>query len=387
MVEDLLRRYTDTGLRWAMAGRSRARLDAVRSELGAESVPLIVADSHDPASLDNLVGQTGVVAATVGPYALHGSELVTACTRRGTHYCDLTGEVQWIRQMIDQYDRPARETGTRLVHCCGFDSIPSDLGCLMMNRTMIEHHGGPCEVVKLGVRHLRGGVSGGTVASMLNLVEQARRDPGIRRLVAHPYALNPIDQREGADGTDQRGVEWDADFRSWTAPFVMAGINTRIVRRSNALSRYAYGRDFRYGETLLTGRGSGGCLRAMLISAGLAAALTGVAFRPTRALLNRFVLPQPGEGPSQAQRAAGHFDLELVGRRGDQVLRGRVTGREDPGYGATAKMLTETAVCLARDGDKLPVGGGSWTPATAMGTRLMERLQAAGIVQFQLESD
>lgn len=384
VVEDLLTRYRDAPVCWAMAGRNAAKLEAIRAQLGdaAAGVPILIADSHDAESLEALARQARVVCATVGPYALHGSQLVAACARHGTHYCDITGETQWIREMIDRHQQAARESGALLVPCCGFDSIPSDLGCLMMNEAMIARHGGPCDGVKLRVKGVRGGFSGGTVASMLSLIEQAHRDPAVRRLLTDPYALNPTGAHRGPDRTEGRGVEWDADFASWIAPFIMASINTRIVRRSNALMEYPYGRDFRYSEAVLTGAGVTGRIRATLIAAGLSAFLAGAVFPPSRALMNRFLLPQPGQGPSRQQRDSGFFDLRLRGWRGESQLRGKVSGGEDPGYGATSKMLTESALCLANGESQL--AGGFWTPASALGRPLLARLQDAGIVQFEI---
>ncbi len=388
VAEYLLSRYGAAGsLRWAVGGRSREKLEVLldQSGSGAADVGVVVGDSHDRQSLDALVKRTQVVCSTVGPFAKHGSELVAACARHGTHYCDLTGEVQWIRRMIEGHQAEAASSGARLVHCCGFDSIPSDLGCLFLSDACIEQHGMPCCEIKLRVKNMRGGFSGGTVASMLNVIDEATRDRDIRRVLADPYALNPEGERTGPDGRDQSGPVWDPDVRSWTAPFVMASVNTRVVRRSNAVMGYPYGRDFRYSEAVMTGRGARGWMTAAGISAAIGGFVGAAAIGPARNLLNRFVLPQPGEGPTEEQREGGFFDMLLVGKAANgQHITGRVKGKRDPGYGATSRMLGESAVSLARDSEHLTVGGGFWTPASCMGQRLIGRLKQNAGMSFEI---
>ncbi len=388
VAEYLLGRYGASGdLCWAMGGRSETKLERIRSGLGegAETIPLLVGDSHDPASLDAIATRAKVVCSTVGPFARYGSELVAACARHGTHYCDITGEVQWMRRMIDAHQAAARESGARIVHACGFDSIPSDLGCLFVQEAMRQAHGHPCDEVKLRVRKVQGAFSGGTVASMLNALEEVKRDRGVRRVLGHPYSLNPDGEQSGPDGSDQRGAVWDPDVGSWTAPFVMAAVNTRVVRRSNALLGYAYGHDFRYSEAMMTGRGPAGWARAAGVTAGLGGFLVLASMPPSRTLLEKLVLPKPGDGPSKAEREAGFFDLAVVGKRGGVEIRARVRGDRDPGYGATCRMLGESAVCLARDAGDLDVDGGFWTPASAMGRRLIDRLRQNAGMSFELE--
>ena len=234
--------HPDVGLRWALAGRNQAKLEQVRSRLvsidpTAAELPLITGDSHDRASLDAIARDASVVCTTVGPYAQYGAELVAACVEHGTDYCDLTGENHFIRRMIDAHQTAAEASGARIVNCCGFDSIPSDLGTLVLQDAAEKRHGRPCDRVTLYVDRVKGGMSGGTIASMKNLMEEAEKDPEVRRIFGHPYALNPEGEREGPDGSDARGVGRSPDGR-WTAPFVMAAINTRIVRRSNALLGY-----------------------------------------------------------------------------------------------------------------------------------------------------
>lgn len=391
----LLRRYGPPGreLRWALSGRSREKLQRVREELARETgveeardLPLHIADAADPEALGTLAGSTRVVCTTVGPYAMYGSALVAACADAGTHYCDLSGELPWMRRMIDAHEGRARATGARIVHSCGFDSIPSDLGVRFVQEAMRERYGVVSPHVKLRVKSLRGGVSGGTAASMLHLVEEARADAAVARLVADPYALNPEGERAGPDGPDPRAPAWDPDFRSWSAPFVMSVVNTRVVRRTHALGGFPYGRDFRYDEALLTGPGPLGWARAVGVAAGTGGLALAASVGPLRGVLAR-ILPAPGEGPSAEARRKGGFDLRLHARSPDdpaRSLRARVTGDRDPGYGSTAKMLAESAVCLAADA--LAVGGGFWTPAAAMGDALRARLESHAGLSFALEA-
>ena len=373
----LLERYgCDRELRWAIAGRSADKLDALKARLGDQAAPLdtIVADSSNDAALKDLAGSTNVVLTTVGPYALYGSALVAACVEAGTDYCDLAGEVQWIRRMIDRHHERAMETGAHIVHCCGFDSIPMDMGVFFLQNEARRRYGACCESIALFVKATRGSASGGTLASMINIIREARRDREVARILANPYALNPPGEREGPDGRDQQGVAFDDDAGCWTAPFVMAGVNTRVVRRSHALAGYPYGHDFRYREAVLTGRGPAGWSKGALMTLALGGLVAGISFSPTRRLLQRFFLPSPGEGPGPAAREAGFFNLVQVGRLPDgTTIRSRITGDRDPGYGSTSKMLAESAVCLAKDEIDSP--GGVLTPSAAMGDALLQRLR------------
>lgn len=378
---------TPGDVRWAMAARSQEKLDALRAELGAaaQDVPVIVADASEPSSLERLVSSTKVVLSTVGPYAKYGSALVAACAAHGTDYCDLAGEPQWIRKMIDAHQARAQESGARIVPCCGFDSIPSDLGVLYLQNEARRRSGNPCESVKLRVKALKGGASGGTIASMLNLFEEARADENVARLLKDPYALNPTDMRPDVRQPSGNDVRYDDDAQAWAAPFVMAGINTRVVHRSNALSGYGYGERFLYDEMMLTGRGAMAAISAGSIALGLAAFAVAASFSPLRALMNRTFLPQPGDGPDERAREAGFYDLRLFGTtRSGEHLQARVTGDRDPGYGSTSKIIAESAICLARDVSRSDVGGGLWTPATAMGSRLIDRLSSSAGLTFSM---
>jgi short subunit dehydrogenase-like uncharacterized protein len=385
VAEYLLQRYGQDGeLRWAIAGRNREKLAEVASELGAPDLPVLVADGADREALDQLAVSSTVVCSTVGPYALYGSELVAACAQAGTHYCDLTGEVHWMRDMIDQYQQSAAASGARIVHTCGFDSIPSDLGTLFLQSAMTEQHGVPAQKVKFRVKGFSGGMSGGTVASMINMMEQAAKEPKLRRVLADPYALLPQGAPRGEDGRDQTGAIFDEDLHRWTLPFIMATINTRVVRRSNALLDFAWGQDFRYDEAILAKKEQGQ-MGAKLSALAMTAGTASLAVPPLRALAKKF-LPAPGEGPSQEQREKGYFDIYLYGvhpEDREKDLIARVTGDRDPGYGSTSKMLAEAAICLAKD--DLSCGGGFWTPASAMGQALIDRLEANAGLTFTLE--
>lgn len=381
----LLQRHGAGGaFSWAMAGRSLAKLQALQAELGGEAakVPLILADAADETALRALCGQTRVVISTVGPYALFGSPLVKVCAETGTDYCDLTGEPQWIRRMIDAHEATAKASGARIVHCCGFDSIPSDLGVHYLQRESQQRFGEPCTRVKLRIRKLRGGFSGGTAASLMNVMREIAADPSLRKLMANPYAICP---GEGAGLPRQPDVvfaQHDAEAGSWLAPFVMAGINTRVVHRSNALKSQAYGAEFRYDEAMMTGPGLKGRAIATGASLGMGGFVAAAALPPSRWLLENYVVPKPGEGPTPEQQESGGYDFRFYGRTASgQTLVVKVTGDRDPGYGSTAKMLGEAGACLAAL-DKKKLAGGFWTPATALGDALVERLVANAGLTF-----
>ncbi|MDG1943677.1 MAG: saccharopine dehydrogenase NADP-binding domain-containing protein [Halioglobus sp.] len=385
VVEYLVQTYGVSGdLRWAIAGRNRSKLESVRqsclSAAECDQLPILIADSNDTASLASLVRQTRVMCTTVGPYAKFGTPLVSACVDAGTHYCDLTGEVQWMARVIPEYQQAAEASGARIVHTCGFDSVPFDMGNWYVQQVMFERHGVYAQQVKGRVGRNRGSASGGTIASILNMMEEAKRDPSIRRQVANPYALYPAGIPAGKDGADQMGAVFDPDFSEWTSPFIMAAINTRVVRRSNALLGFPWGEGFRYDEATL----SDSRYRATLASAAGVIGMLTLALGPTRKLAQRF-LPKPGDGPSLEQREAGHYEVFFRGI--DSSDRGRdttvkVSGDLDPGYGSTSKMLGEAAVCLAKD--ELTVGGGFWTPASALAEHYLDRLTGKAGLQFEI---
>jgi short subunit dehydrogenase-like uncharacterized protein len=382
LVAGYLAENAPDAVRIGLAGRSADRLAGIRSRLGAgaSSWPLLAADSADPASLAELARATRVLVTTVGPYGHHGLELVRACARAGTDYADLTGEVLFIRDSIDNCHDVAVGTGTRIVHSCGFDSIPSDLGVLLAHQAARADDAGDLEDTTLVVTALKGGVSGGTLASGMAQQQEIAASAERRRLVQDPYALSPDRGAEPdlGDEGDLGWVRYDRELGTWVGPFLMAGINTRVVRRSNALQDWAYGRRFRYREVTGFGASPIAAAQAAAVGTGLRAMAVGLAFGPSRALLGQ-LMPAPGEGPSEKARRAGFFRIE-VRTRTSAGLRylAKIEARGDPGYAATSVMLGESALCLAVDRDRLPDRAGVLTPATAMGSTLIDRLRAAG---------
>ena len=372
-----LARAAEPGVRVALGGRSKERLEALRAELpeAAADWPLVVADTSDAGSLRELVSSTTAVATTVGPYSRYGLPLVEACAAAGTHYADLTGEVPFVRASADRAHGQARDTGARIVHACGFDSIPSDLAALLTAQAA-RADGAALTDTTMVVTSMSGGISGGTIDSLRTMVDEVRSDPATRRLMTDPYALSPDRDAEPSLGRETDATPVGRLDGRWTGLFVMAPFNTRIVRRSNALQDWAYGRGFRYREVMAFGRGPLGPVLAAGTAAGVASMGAGMALPPTRAVLDR-VLPKPGEGPSERTRERGHFRIETTGTATDgRRYRTTIAMAGDPGYAATAVMLGQSGLCLATD--ELPGEGGVLTPATAMGTLLADRLRAAG---------
>lgn len=384
VAEYLLKTYgADGAVRWAVAGRDTAKLRAVMGELGApESLPTLAANAADPASLDALTKRTRVVITTVGPYQLYGEPLVAACARNGVDYVDLCGEPAWMAQMIGKYEDAAKQSGARIVFSCGFDSIPFDGGVWFLQQEAMRRFGKPASRVRGRVRKMKGTFSGGTMASMLATLEAGKRDPSIVRTMTNPYALisNPPETRQprGDSVVHDEGI-------GWSAPFVMAAINTKNVHRSNALRGYPYGRDFTYDEMQLMGDGPSGEKRAKAAFSQSRTQMALLAFGPTRALLRSFALPKPGEGPNKEQRENGSYDVLFVGDVDGRSVRVGVKGDKDPGYGSTSKMLAEAALCL-KDTPREATPGGIWTPAAAMGDPLIARLQEKAGLSFTIEA-
>ena len=373
-------------VKWAIAGRSQAKLNALVSDLGASTLPQIVADVSDEASLRDLCTQTQVVISTVGPYALYGEPLVKICAETGTDYCDLTGEPQWIRRMIQQYSATAEQSGARIVHCCGFDSIPSDLGVYYLQQQAKERLGGVCDRIKMRLMAAQGGVSGGTAASGINLAKEVSVDPALRQELDNPYSLCPDSSQLPEHPPIMVPVQYDQDFQGWVSPFVMAAVNTRIVLRSNALRSYSYGRQFQYDEAVLTGPNATGGLVAQGLGISLFGVAAAMAFSPTRWLLENTIIPKSGEGPSQADQEQGFYDLRFWGTTAEgQTIQVKVTGDRDPGYGSTAKILGQAGLCLAEDFPPSVKAGGFWTPASMFGEVLIERLVKAAGLTFEVD--
>jgi short subunit dehydrogenase-like uncharacterized protein len=371
VAEYLAKQYTGASTpKWAMAGRSLDKLAAVREAIGAPAdIALIKADAGDPASLKAMIDQTSSVISTVGPYQLYGSELVALCAASGTDYLDLCGEPVWMRQMIDAHEKAAKASGARVVFSCGFDSVPFELGTFFVQKEAARVFGAPVSRVKGRVRDMRGTLSGGTAASGRATFEAVAKDLSLVAILNDPFALTP--GFSGAKQPKGNRPVYEEDLQSWTAPFMMALINTRNVHRSNMLMGFPYGREFVYDEMVLTGRGEKGEANAKRVMAANSEK-TG----PNA--------PKPGEGPSKEERENGGYDLLYVAIAHDgRQVRASVKGDRDPGYGSTSKMIAECAICLR----EMPqVAAGIWTPGAAMGERLIRRLVDNAGITFTVES-
>ena len=371
VAEYLAARYkNDKDLKWAMAGRSLDKLKSVREAVGAPAdTPLIAADSSDAASLKAMVDQAKVVITTVGPYQFYGNELVAACAASGTDYIDLCGEPIWMRQMIDKHEAAAKASGARIVFSCGFDSVPFELGAFYVQEEAKRVFGAPVTRVKGRVRDMRGTLSGGTAASAKATFDAVAKDLSLVAILNDPFALTP-----GFAGPKQpkgNKAAYEEDLQSWTAPFMMALINTRNVHRSNMLMGYPYGQDFVYDEMVLTGAGEKGEANAKKVMAANSGK-TGPNAR------------KPGEGPSKEEQENGLFDLLYVAVAPDgRTVRASVKGDRDPGYGSTSKMISECAICLVRDTPDVPAG--FWTPGAAMQHKLIKRLSDNAGLTFAVE--
>jgi short subunit dehydrogenase-like uncharacterized protein len=394
-VGQILTRYmlehfpAENALSWAIAGRSETKLQELKQSLGSsgEHLNVIVADSADENSLKQMCEATKVVVSTVGPYALFGETLVKTCAALGTDYCDLTGEVQWIAKMLERYEDVAKVTGARIVNCCGFDSVPSDLGVYFLQQQAKEKLGQSCSSVKMRVKAMKGAASGGTVASMTNIFKEVAKDPKLRKTLANPYAICPPEYASKVRQNSMNRPQYDADFNSWSAPFVMAVINTRVVFRTNAIlaDGEGYSDHFEYNEAMLTGKGIVGSAMAAGVGVGLGGFAMAAVIPPTRWLMEKTILPKPGEGPSPEAQVKGFYDIRFFGKTDDrQELRCKVTGDQDPGYGSTAKILGQAAACLAQEISKESTPGGFWTPASIFGEKLINRLVEKSGLTFEI---
>lgn len=378
-------------IQWAIAGRSSSKLNALKNKLGenAQDVDIIIADVNDADAIHTLCEQTCVVVSTVGPYALYGEPMIKACVETGTDYCDLTGEIQWIKKMIDKYQSQAERSGARIVHCCGFDSVPSDMGVYFLQQQAQQLWHSPATDVKMRVKVLKGGASGGTVASLINVIQEAAGDPTLRKELVNPYLLAPQNHTFTTRQHYIKSAEFDSDFDAWIAPFVMSAVNERVVHRSNALANNAYGANFSYNEAMLTGSGWNGRVKAYTLVAGLGAFMLAAVTKPVSKVMERYMLPKPGEGPTPEQQRSGRFDLRFIGKSdAGQSLRVKVTGDRDPGYGSTGKMLGQAALSLVfdhqKDGKKTGQKGGFWTPATMFDERYIARLEQHAGIGFEV---
>lgn len=371
VAQHFVREYgsKDGGPKWAMAGRSQAKLEEVRDEIGAPAdTPLIVADADDPANLEAMCRRTKVVLTTVGPYQLYGDALVEACVKTGTDYADLCGEPAWMREQIDQHHEAARASGARICFSSGFDSIPFDLGVYMLQKHAKEQFGEPAPRVRGRVRAMQGTFSGGTAASLGATMKAAAKNPSIINILRDPFALAP-----GFEGPDQPSgmiPKYEEDLDKWAAPFVMAPINTKNVHRTNFLRGHPYGEDFRYDEMVLTSPGEAG---KKMADAAVEMMKNPFGAKP----------PKPGEGPSKEERENGFYDVLFIGEMPDgETIRFGVKGKYDPGYGSTSRMIAETGIALLESDAE----GGVGTPGSFLGEALVERLRDNAALTFEVEN-
>ena len=371
-------------INWAIAGRDQEKLNELQSKL-TSTVDIIIANSDDAASLDAMTEQTQVIISTVGPYLKYGEPLIKSCVDNGTDYVDLTGEAIFIKDMMDKYQEAAKQSGARIVNSCGFDSIPSDLGVYFTQKQAEAKFDSACDVIHMRVKAAKGGLSGGTIASMATIFEEVGQDKSRRKQVANPYLLNDDKDAPNVRQSNVSKPEYDSEHKRWLAPFVMASINTRIVHRSNQLLGYEYGREFKYDEAMWMKDGIKGKLTSYALSAGLLGFATAMMITPSRELLSKHVLPKSGSGPSKEEQENGYFDIRLFGQTPNKdSITTKVTGDKDPGYGSTSRMLSQAALCLAQDISKEEVKGGFWTPASAMGDKLLARLEKHAGLSFDV---
>ena len=369
--EYINKKYSNTALKWGIAGRNKEKASVIAKRLNIAKDRVFIADCNNIESLIKLTSKTKVICTTVGPYAKLGTNLIDACIKTNTNYCDITGETQWIRKMIDKYDSKAKENKIKIINSCGFDSIPSDMGVFYSQQKLFEKTGKYASKINMRVAGAKGGISGGTYNSLSNVLEEARLDKEVRKTLTNPYGLNPKDKQKGPDKADLQSVIFDKVSNSWIAPFVMAGINTKIVRRSHALIDFKYGSDFSYDEATLSGKGVLGQVKGYLslIPIFLATRKKGSFIKN----IVDYVLPKSGEGPSEKTRISGYYNLRFYLTQQNKIYLSKVIGDMDPGYGSTSKMLAESAVCLALD--KTPETYGILTPSVALGNPLLKRLQ------------
>lgn len=368
VAEYIQSEYGENGsVKWAIAGRNREKLEGIREELGLSAdLSILEVDSNDQGSLNAMTSSTKCVLTTVGPYQLYGSNLVESCAKNGTDYVDLTGEPGWMYEMINAHKETAQASGARIVFSCGFDSIPFDLGVYFVQQAAKDKFGKPAQHVRGRVKAMNGEFSGGTIASLGATMATLKKKPELIKVLANPFSLT--EGFEGPAQLDDSKVLLDEKINMWVAPFVMAPINTKNIHRSNALLDHQYGEDFCYDEMMIAGEGEEG--------KQIADAMTSA--NP----MGGDNVPQPGEGPSKESREQGNYDVLFFADLGEESIEARVTGDMDPGYGSTSKMITESAICLIQDCSDLP--GGIYTPAPAMGDKLIHRLVKKAGLTFDI---
>lgn len=368
VVEYLVNKYSNNSqIKWALAGRNLEKLESVAASKNVpEGTGLLEVDSNNIASIEEMISKTKCVLTTVGPYQLYGNDIVSACAKSGIDYVDLCGEPGWMHEKINELTETARETGSRIVFSCGFDSIPFDLGVLFLQNEVTRRYGKPSVNVRGRVKEMNGEFSGGTAASLGATMAALKEKPELFTVLADPFSLS-----NGFAGPDQPADNkpiFDDKLDTWVAPFFMAPINTKNVHRSNALMNHMYGKDFCYNEMWVMGPGDDGKAAADFISS-------------SNPLSNA---PKPGEGPSRESRENGNYDILFCGDINDESVHVSVVGDMDPGYGSTSKMIAESAICLVKECEDL--NGGIYTPASSMGTKLIKRLQDNAGLTFKIEN-
>ena len=370
VVEYMQQKYANSpNIKWGLAGRSLEKLNKVKEKLRVSpEVPCLVVDSDDKDSISKMVNETKCVLTTVGPYQLYGSDLVSECANQGTDYVDLCGEPGWMHEMIETHSDAAKDSGSRIIFSCGFDSIPFDLGVLFVQNAAEDKFGKPALSVRGRVRAMNGEFSGGTAASLGATMNALKINPELFTILANPFALS-----NGFNGPEQPADSrpyLDEKLDAWVAPFFMAPINTKNIHRSNALMNHKYGEEFYYNEMMLTGSGDQGEEAAKMVAS-------------SNPLTEKPLLP--GEGPSRESRENGNYDLLFCADMPDgSVISASVIGDMDPGYGSTSKMIAESAICLISECENL--GGGIYTTAPSMGTKLIKRLEDNAGITFKIES-
>lgn len=381
VAEYLTANYSDTH-NIALAGRSGSKLNDVNKDYCEDRWPILVGDANDELFLNEMVGQAKLVISTVGPYALYGESLIKSCVEAGIDYCDLTGEPQWIWQMLQNYEQQAQQTGARILHCCGFDSIPSDMGVYQLQKLATEQTGQPCHQIHYRFKASKGGFSGGTVASMLNAIKQISEDKAKARLLKTPYALISKKPKNMPYQHAVKRFSKDAQTGHYLAPFIMASINTKVVHRTNYLLGYPWKTDFLYDEAMQFEPNISGRLQALKLVLGLGLFGLFASFPFTRRILEKYIVPKPGEGPSQDVVKQGFFEVELIGKYNDhKEISLTVSGKGDPGYGSTCQMISETANLLLSS-SREKTGVGFLTPAAALGSDLIDKLEQNAQVTF-----
>lgn len=387
VVDYIIREYgiINKDFTWAIAGRNKDSLTGIVSSYNAsgaklKNIPIIIADSNDPLSLDLMTSICSIIISTAGPYMKYGLPLVNSCVKNNTHYCDLTGEVPFIKNSILNYDAEAKKNKTKIVHCCGFDSLPSDIGVHLLQINSVNNYKIPCNDVTT-YASTKGGLSGGTIASMINIFEHMKSNPDLKNEYKSVYCLdNTNTETISISRKNLKRIKWDKEENGWLCPFIMSGINSRIVYKTNSISDFNYGTDFMYSEVAYFKKGLSGFFNVLKLYFSLLLLRISLTFSPLLFVLNYFYFPNPGNGPDKNTMKTGFFKMRIKGTTPNkQISQVTVLGNSDPGYSATAKMITESALSILLNKDTIPESHGVLTPASALGLIVVDRLKDKGI--------